>query len=75
MGKRTGMICFNRNEQGNLVLLLVYVKARFDNTPAAGGGAMVPATRIYADRIRCAIQPRCPSTAEDTQAAQVASWL
>ncbi|WP_418126560.1 hypothetical protein [Variovorax sp. 160MFSha2.1] len=39
------------------------------------GGAMVSAMRIYADRIRRAIQPRCPSTAEGAQAAHVASWL
>jgi hypothetical protein len=37
MGKRGGarVIYFNRNEQGDLVLLLVYVKAKFDNIPAA----------------------------------------
>ena len=37
MGKRGGarVICFNRNEQDDLVLLLVYVKAKFDNIPAA----------------------------------------
>ncbi|WP_418126107.1 hypothetical protein [Variovorax sp. 160MFSha2.1] len=35
MGRRHGMNCFNRNEQGNLVLLRVYVKARFDNIPTA----------------------------------------
>lgn len=37
MGKRGGarVIYFNRNEQGNLVLLMVYVKAKFDNIPAA----------------------------------------
>lgn len=36
MGKRGGarVIYFNRNEQGDLVLLLVYVKAKFDNIPA-----------------------------------------
>ncbi|MDP9896329.1 putative addiction module CopG family antidote [Variovorax boronicumulans] len=36
MGKRGGarVIHFNRNEQGDLVLL-VYVKAKFDNIPAA----------------------------------------
>ena len=37
MGKRGGarVIYFNRNERGDLVLLLVYVKAKFDNIPAA----------------------------------------
>lgn len=37
MGKRGGarVIYFNRNEQDDLVLLLVYVKAKFDNIPAA----------------------------------------
>jgi len=37
MGKRGGarVIYFNRNEQSDLVLLLVYVKAKFDNIPAA----------------------------------------
>ncbi|BEP54556.1 toxin RelE [Variovorax sp. V118] len=37
MGKRGGVrvIYFNRNEQGNVVLLLVYAKAKFDNIPAA----------------------------------------
>jgi hypothetical protein len=37
MGKRGGarVIYFNRNEQGDLVLLLIYVKAKFDNIPAA----------------------------------------
>ncbi|KLN56380.1 transcriptional regulator [Variovorax paradoxus] len=37
MGKRGGarVICFNRNERGDLVLLMVYVKAKFDNIPAA----------------------------------------
>ena len=36
MGKRGGarVIYFNRNERGDLVLL-VYVKAKFDNIPAA----------------------------------------
>ena len=36
-GKRGGarVIYFNRNERGDLVLLLVYVKAKFDNIPAA----------------------------------------
>ena len=36
MGKRGGarVIYFNRNEQDDLVLLLVYVKAKFDNIPA-----------------------------------------
>ena len=35
--KRGGarVIYFNRNERGDLVLLLVYVKAKFDNIPAA----------------------------------------
>lgn len=32
-GARMGY--FNRNEQGDLVLLLVYMKAKFDNIPAA----------------------------------------
>jgi hypothetical protein len=37
IGKRGGarVIYFNRNERGDLVLLLVYVKAKFDNIPAA----------------------------------------
>ena len=37
MGKRGGarVIYFNRNERGDLVLLLVYVKAKFDDIPAA----------------------------------------
>jgi len=37
MGKRGGarVIYFNRNERGDLVLLVVYVKAKFDNIPAA----------------------------------------
>lgn len=37
MGKRGGarVIYFNRNERGDLVLLMVYVKAKFDNIPAA----------------------------------------
>ncbi|MDQ0570018.1 hypothetical protein QFZ42_001852 [Variovorax paradoxus] len=29
------VIYFNRKEQGDLVLLLIYVKAKFDNIPAA----------------------------------------
>jgi len=37
MGKRGGarVIYFNRNERGDLVPLLVDVKAKFDNIPAA----------------------------------------
>jgi len=37
MGRRGGarVIYFNRNEQSDLVLLLVYAKAKFDNIPAA----------------------------------------
>ncbi|MDP9994427.1 hypothetical protein J2W28_005043 [Variovorax boronicumulans] len=37
MGKRGGarVIYFKRKEQGDLVLLLVYMKAKFDNRPAA----------------------------------------
>lgn len=37
MGKRGGarVIYFTRKERGDLVLLLVYVKAKFDNIPAA----------------------------------------
>lgn len=37
MGKRGGarVIYFNRNERGDLVLLVVYVKAKFDNISAA----------------------------------------
>jgi len=37
MGKRGGarVIYFKRNERSDLVLLLVYVKAKFDNIPAA----------------------------------------
>jgi hypothetical protein len=36
MGKRGGarVIYFNRNDRGDLVLLLVYAKAKFDNIPA-----------------------------------------
>lgn len=37
MGKRGGarVIYFTRNDRGDLVLLMVYVKAKFDNIPAA----------------------------------------
>ena len=37
IGKRGGarVIYFIRNDRGDLVLLLVYVKSRFDNIPAA----------------------------------------
>lgn len=37
MGKRGGarVIYFVRNERGDLVLLLVYVKTKFDNIPVA----------------------------------------
>jgi len=37
MGKRGGarVIYFKRDERGDLVLLVVYVKAKFDNIPAA----------------------------------------
>jgi hypothetical protein len=37
MGKRGGarVIYFMRNERGEVVLLTVYVKAKFDNLPAA----------------------------------------
>lgn len=37
MGKRGGarVICFNRLEQGEIWLLMVYVKAKFDNLPVS----------------------------------------
>ncbi|SFQ04086.1 hypothetical protein SAMN05443579_12083 [Variovorax sp. PDC80] len=37
MGKRGGVrvIYFSRNERGDLVLLLIYTKAKFDDIPAA----------------------------------------
>lgn len=37
MGKRGGarVIYFNRNDRGDLVLLMVYVKTKYDNIPAA----------------------------------------
>ncbi|WP_408908464.1 hypothetical protein [Variovorax paradoxus] len=37
MGKRGGVrvIYFSRNERGDLVLLLIYTKAKFEDIPAA----------------------------------------